>query len=97
MLEDELTSILLDDEIKQLVVTDGEEAQGLSRKLRSQNRPFLLTDFEEGYDLVKRHRGEIKPAEPSAKSTAFQPTASPASHRRPCCSCPRFAIEAPCR
>jgi len=47
MLEDELTSILADDDdVKQLVIVDNTEQQELARKLRSQNRPFLIKDFE---------------------------------------------------
>jgi len=43
MLEDELTSILADDDdVKQLVIVDSTEQQELARKLRSQNRLFLL-------------------------------------------------------
>ena len=38
MLEDELTPILVDDDIKQLVIVYSAEQQGLARKLRSQNR-----------------------------------------------------------
>ncbi len=56
MLEDELTSILADDDIKQLIIVDNAEQQELARKLRSQNRPFLITDFEEAFNLVKKHR-----------------------------------------
>jgi hypothetical protein len=47
MLEDELTSILADDDdVKQLVIVDSTEQQELARKLRSQNRPFLIKDLE---------------------------------------------------
>ena len=56
MLEDELTSILVDDDIKQLVIVDSAEQQGLARKLRSQNRPFLIKDFEGASNLVKKHQ-----------------------------------------
>ncbi|MGD0170963.1 MAG: hypothetical protein ABSB81_02375 [Halobacteriota archaeon] len=56
MLEDGLTSILVDDDIKQLVIVDSAEQQELARKLRSQNRPFLITDFEEASNLVKKHQ-----------------------------------------
>jgi len=56
MLEDELTSVLADDDdIKQLVIVDSTEQQELARKLRSQNRPFLIKDFERAFNLVKRH------------------------------------------
>ena len=57
MLEDELTSILADDDdVKQLVIVDNTEQQELARKLRSQNRPFLIKDFEGAFNLVKKHR-----------------------------------------
>lgn len=56
MLEDGLTSILVDDDIKQLVIVDSAEQQELARKLRSQNRPFLIKDFEGAFNLVKKHR-----------------------------------------
>jgi hypothetical protein len=57
MLEDELTSVLADDDdIKQLIIVDSTEQQELARKLRSQNRPFLIKDFEGAFDLVKKHR-----------------------------------------
>jgi hypothetical protein len=56
MLEDELTSILADGDIKQLIIVDSAEQQELARKLRSQNRPFLITDFEGAFNLVKKHR-----------------------------------------
>jgi hypothetical protein len=57
MLEDELTSILADDDdVKQLVIVDSTEQQELARKLRSQNRPFLIKDFEGAFNLVKKHR-----------------------------------------
>ena len=59
MLEDELTSILTDDDIKQLIIVDSEEQQGLARKLRSQNRPFLIKDFEGAYNHVKKHRQRV--------------------------------------
>jgi hypothetical protein len=67
MLEDELTSILIDDEIKQLILIDSEEEQGLARKLRSQNRPFLFADFDEAYNFVKRHRHGMQSTGPSIK------------------------------
>jgi len=35
-----------DDDVKQLVIVDNTEQQELARKLRSQNRPFLIKDFE---------------------------------------------------
>jgi len=57
MLEDELTSILADDDdVKQLVIVDSTEQQELARKLRSQNRPFLIKHFEGAFNLVKKHR-----------------------------------------
>jgi hypothetical protein len=57
MLEDELTSILAnDDDVKQLVIVDSPEQQELARKLQSQNRPFLIMDFEGAFSLVKKHR-----------------------------------------
>jgi len=57
MLEDELTSILADDDnVKQLVIVDSTEQQELARKLQSQNRPFLIKDFEGAFNLVKKHR-----------------------------------------
>jgi hypothetical protein len=57
MLEDELTFILADDDdVKQLVIVDSTEQQELARKLRSQNRPFLIKDFEGAFNLVKKHR-----------------------------------------
>lgn len=57
MLEDELTSILADDDdVKQLVIVDSTEQQELARKLRSQNRTFLIKDFEGAFNLVKKHR-----------------------------------------
>ena len=59
MLEDELTSILADDDdVKQLIIVDNTEQQELARKLRSQNRPFLIKDFEGAFSLVKKHRQE---------------------------------------
>jgi Protein of unknown function (DUF1638) len=67
MLEDELTSILVDDDIKQLIIVDNTEEQGLARKLRSQNRPFLVTDFEEAYNLVKKRRQGTQSHKPSIK------------------------------
>ena len=57
MLEDELTSILAnDDNVKQLVIVDSTEQQELARKLRSENRPFLIKDFEGAYNHVKKHQ-----------------------------------------
>jgi hypothetical protein len=57
MLEDELTYILAEDnDVKQLVIVDGKEQQELARKLRSQNRPFLIVDFQEAFSRVKKHR-----------------------------------------
>ncbi|MGZ4935708.1 MAG: DUF1638 domain-containing protein [Halobacteriota archaeon] len=57
MLEDELTSILADDgDVKQLIVVDSVEQQGLARKLRSHNRPFLTTEVKRVPDLVKGYR-----------------------------------------
>lgn len=58
MLEDELTSILADDDDvkQQLVIVDSTEQQELARKLRSQNRPFITVDFEGVSNLVTKHR-----------------------------------------
>ena len=43
MLEDELTSILADDDdVKQLVIVDSTEQQELARKLRSRTALFFL-------------------------------------------------------
>jgi len=68
MLEDELTSILAnDDDIKQLVIVDSTEEQGLARKLRSQNRPFLIKNFENVSNLVTKHRRGTRSGEPSTK------------------------------
>jgi hypothetical protein len=67
MLEDELTSILVDNDIKQLIIVDNTEEQGLARKLRSQNRPFLVADFEEAYNLAKKHRQGTQSSKPSIK------------------------------
>jgi|BarGraNGADG00212_2_1021979.scaffolds.fasta_scaffold03025_5 Protein of unknown function (DUF1638) len=67
MLEDELTSILVDDDIKQLIIVDSAEQQGLARKLRSQNRPFLITDFEEASNLVKKHQQRTRSGGHSTK------------------------------
>jgi hypothetical protein len=67
MLEDELTSILVDDDIKQLIIVDSAEQQGLARKLRSQNRPFLIADFEEASKLVKKHQQRTRSGGHSTK------------------------------
>ncbi len=56
MLEDELTSILADTDIGQLIVIDSSEQHELARKLRSQNRPFLVTDFKKAATLAAKSR-----------------------------------------
>ncbi len=62
MLEDELTSILADDDdVQQLVIVDSAEQQELARKLRSQNRPFITADFEGVSNLVTKHRQRARP------------------------------------
>jgi len=55
MLEDELTHILSEDkELTHLILVDTAEVQGLARKLRAQNRPFLTADLAQIPDLVKK-------------------------------------------
>lgn len=56
MLEDELTSILADGDIKQLIIVDSAEQQELERKLRLQNRPFLIADFDKAAALAVKSR-----------------------------------------
>src|SRR5674536_110970 len=56
MLEDELTSILADGDIKQLIIVDSAEQQELARKLRLQNRPFLISDFDKAAALAVKSR-----------------------------------------
>ncbi|MGZ4893735.1 MAG: DUF1638 domain-containing protein [Halobacteriota archaeon] len=56
MLEDELTSILADEDIRQLIIVDSAEQQQLARKLRSQNRPFLIVDFDKAAALAFKSR-----------------------------------------
>ena len=57
MLEDELTHILSGDrELAHLILVDTPEIQGLARKLRAQNRPFLTADLAQVPDLVKKQR-----------------------------------------
>ncbi len=56
MLEDELTSILIDTDITRLILVDGTEQQALARKLRAQNRPFLVTDIESAATLATESR-----------------------------------------
>lgn len=56
MLEDELTSILADGDIRQLIIVDSAEQQQLARKLRSQNRPFLIADFDKAAALAVKSR-----------------------------------------
>ena len=58
MLEDELTHVLAEDrELKHLIVIDTPESQGLARKLRAQNRPFLIADLAQIPHLVKKKQG----------------------------------------
>jgi len=58
MLEDELTHALAEDrELKHLIVVDTPESQGLARKLRAQNRPFLIAGLAQIPHLVKKKQG----------------------------------------
>ncbi len=67
MLEDELTSILADTDIKQLIIVDGSEQQELVRKLRSQNRPFLVADFDRAATLAVKGRQRTQVGEDSTQ------------------------------
>lgn len=71
MLEDELTSILADRDIKQLVLVDTAEQHGLARKLRSQNRPFLVTDFSRAATLAAESRKSTEADEHSTTGRGF--------------------------
>ena len=63
MLEDELTHMLAEDkELKHLIVIDTPESQGLARKLRAQNRPFLIADLAQIQHLVKKKQGNGTPS-----------------------------------
>jgi hypothetical protein len=65
MLEDELTRVLAEDrELKHLIVIDTPESQGLARKLRAQNRPFLIADLVQIPHLVKKKQGTGTPSWP---------------------------------
>ena len=65
MLEDELTHVLAEDrELKHLIVIDTPESQGLARKLRAQNRPFLIADLVQIPHLVKKKQGTGTPSWP---------------------------------
>ncbi len=71
MLEDELTSILADEDITQLIIVDSPEQRELARKLRSQNRPFLVTDFSRAAKLASKSRQRIRTGEQSTKRHDF--------------------------
>ncbi len=71
MLEDELTSILADRDIKQLIIVDSSEQQELARKLRSQNRPFLVTDFTRAAALAAKSRQTAQAGEHSTQRRGF--------------------------
>ncbi len=71
MLEDELTSILADKDIRQLVIIDSSEQQELARKLRSQNRPFLVTDFNNAATLATKSRQRTHTGEHSTQRRGF--------------------------
>ncbi|MGZ4919721.1 MAG: DUF1638 domain-containing protein [Halobacteriota archaeon] len=71
MLEDELTSILADQDIKQLIIVDSTEQQELARKLRSQNRPFLVADFGRAATLAAKSRQIAHTGEHSTHRRGF--------------------------
>lgn len=71
MLEDELTSILTDSDIKQLIVVDSAEQDSLARKLRSQNRPFLVTSFDKAVTLTAKSRQRTGLSEHSTQRRGF--------------------------
>lgn len=71
MLEDELTSILVDTDIKQLILVDSREQQELARKLRSQNRPFLISDFKGAATLAAKSRQKTHIGEHSTQRRGF--------------------------
>ncbi len=71
MLEDELTSILADEDIKQLIVVDSSEQHELARKLRSQRRPFLVTDFDRATELATKSRQRTHTGQHSKKRGFF--------------------------
>ena len=71
MLEDELTSILADRDIKQLIIVDTAEQQELARKLRSQNRPFLATGFSTVATLAAESRQRADAGEHSTQRRGF--------------------------
>jgi len=78
MLEDELTHILSEDkELTHLILVDTAEIQGLTRKLRAQNRPFLTADLAQITDLVKKQRSTPQFSRTPAKRTRI----SDAMHR----------------
>jgi len=55
MFEDELTHVLSEDrELTHLILVDAAGIQGLARKLRAQNRPFLTADLAQIPDLVRK-------------------------------------------
>ena len=57
MLEDELTHVLSEDKaLTHLILVDAVEIQGLARKLRAKNRPFLTADLAQIPNLVKTRR-----------------------------------------
>jgi hypothetical protein len=51
-----------DKELKHLIVIDTPESQGLARKLRAQNRPFLIADLAQIQHLVKKKQGNGTPS-----------------------------------
>ena len=78
MLEDELTHILSEDkELTHLILVDTAEIQGLTRKLRAQNRSFLTADLAQIPDLVKKQRS----TPPFSRTPAKRTRISDAVHR----------------
>ena len=71
MLEDELTSILADEDIMQLIIVDSTEELELARKLRSQNRPFLVADFSGAAALAAKGRQIAHTSEHSTHGRGF--------------------------
>lgn len=71
MLEDELTSILADQDIKRLIIVDSSDQWELARKLRSQNRPFLVADFSRAAALAAKSRQIAHTGEDSTHGRGF--------------------------
>jgi hypothetical protein len=83
MLEDELTHVLSEDRaLTHLILVDAAGNNGLARKLKTQNRPFLTADLTQIPNLLKKQRDAAPFSRVPAKRTRIADTVRRLLHGR---------------